>query len=60
MDSTMLYQLVLEELHKGQELMNLIPPLHSLLNPQQQLTTNNMNDQQILAQIHHSVAKTLQ
>lgn len=59
MDSTMLYQLVLEQLHTGKELINLLPPLGSLLNPHSNLATNHMNDQQIFAQIHKSVTKAL-
>ena len=55
----MLYQLVLEQLHTGKELLNLLPPLGSLLNPHSAIATNNMNDQQIFSQIHKSVNKAL-
>ena len=61
MDSTMIYQLVLEQLHQKQELVNLLPSFHALLNPPlPHISTHKMNDQQILAQVHQSVSSSLQ
>ena len=60
MDSTMLYGLVLEQLHQKQELLNLLPSLHSLMHPNMPpINAHKMNDQQILAQLHKSVTSSL-
>lgn len=59
MDSTMLYSLVLEHLHKKQELINLLPSLNAQLLPNSKLSTQKMTDQQIFAQIYKAVNSSL-
>ena len=57
----MIYQLVLEQLHQKQELVNLLPSIHSLLHPHQHpISTHQKNDQQVFAQLHKSVVSSLQ
>jgi len=55
----MVYELVLEQLHKKQELVNLIPSLTHLTQPQAPVHTPRMNDQQIFKQIHSHVSAQL-
>lgn len=60
MDSTMVYQLVLEQLHTSKELVNLLPSLGTLLNPHSNMTTNQMNHQQVFSQVYKAVSSALQ
>jgi hypothetical protein len=60
MDSTMVYELIQQQLHNQKELLNLIPTLANLIAPHSRFSTERMNDQQIFAQVYGCVRQVLE
>lgn len=59
MDSTMIYSLIEEQMHKEGELVNLLPTLAKQLSPNTKLSTHRMNQHQIFSQVHECIKQLL-
>ena len=53
----MMYQLVLDQLHTKQELVNLLPSIGALLDTGTSINSTHMNSQQVFSQLYQSVTK---
>ena len=59
MDSTMIYELIHQQINKPKELINLIPTCASLISPSSKITINRMNHQQIFSQVYKTLTSVL-
>lgn len=59
MDSTMIYQLIHQQINKPKELIHLIPTFASFIAPGSKITIDRMNDQQIFSQVYKTLNSVL-
>lgn len=59
MDSTMIYELIQQQINKPKELIHLIPTFATFISPRHKITIDKMNDQQIFSQVYKTLNKVL-